>query len=85
MDLKLTRRKIRLDYDGLKCEVFIPTTKQIAAFDKKLKENKGEEAELIASLLLELGVSQEILDILDMISLQELLEVISGKKSLKRI
>lgn len=83
MELKLSRKKIKLKYDGMSCDLLVPTTKEIRDFQRDLDENKNNEAEALYNFLKKIGMHEEILDSLDIISLREVIDYISGKKNLK--
>jgi hypothetical protein len=84
MDLNLKRKKIRLTYEGLKCEILIPTTKEVIDLQTALKKKNVDEVKELQSFLKNLGMTDEVLDVLDIMSLEEIIKTIGGKKNLSQ-
>jgi len=84
MDLRLERKKIRLTYGDEQYDVRIPTTKQIKRLSDDLKKKNTDEVQVLYDLLTELGLPSDVIDDMDFMSLNELVDYLSGKKSLSK-
>lgn len=76
MELNLSRKKIKVVFEGVTHEVLAPTNAQVREFAK------SEEADLekTVKLLSQLGLPEEVCWALDLESMQKIIEALTPQK-----
>jgi hypothetical protein len=80
MELKLTRKTVKVTYDEKTYDVMVPTTDQLEKFSDSMESKKPNAAKILRELLVDLGLPEEIIRSMDIWSMNELVEFLSAKK-----
>jgi hypothetical protein len=82
MELKLEKRELKLDVYGKVENLIFPSVKQQQAYLKELLADDANEVEATSKYFVELGMSNDSIDVLELAHMYEVLEVISGQKKI---
>ena len=79
--LNLESSKLKFTFNSEKKEMRFPSMKEWEAYNKKLKEKKKSETELLKEFFIEMGLDKETYDKLESGHVEKIIEALTQKKS----
>ena len=79
--LNLESSKLKFTFNGEKKEMRFPTVKEWGVYNKKLKDKKADEGQLLMEFFVDMGLDKETCEMLEGGHVEKIVKALTEKKS----